>query len=114
MTSIFRRHLRKKVDEARKVLIEKGICAVDGSGDEKVEGLLNTASIIADSTRKDSCWVVLFSDGCYQIWWNKPSKKDFQEGTELFEVDGDKEVWRIAEWMAKGYTELEDIKKIDW
>ena len=45
---IKRETFKKQNKDAREVLIEKGICAIDGSGDSIVEGAMNHLSLFAN------------------------------------------------------------------
>ena len=44
---IKRETLKKRIEDARNVLIKKGICAIDGSGNSIVEGAMNLLSLLA-------------------------------------------------------------------
>lgn len=44
---IKRATLKKRIKDARDVLIKKGICAIDGSGDSIVEEAMNLLSLLA-------------------------------------------------------------------
>jgi len=52
-------------------------------------------------------YIVKHADGCLSFWNHRPSKENFQTGSELLSINSNATVQRLTEWAAQGYGEME-------
>ena len=59
-------------------------------------------------------WLIKFKDGTIIPWRSKrPIKSHFQDETELYVINPNTKIVEISDWVAYGYTECSNIKKVE-
>jgi hypothetical protein len=59
-----------------------------------------------------NCYIVLFDDGCLQIYNKKPNPEHFRSDARIWECDDDTTIIDISEWVGAGYRYTRKIKEI--
>lgn len=57
-------------------------------------------------------YIILFKDGCFQIYNNVPEKRDFRDDAMFYECDESTTIADISEWIGSAYSYQRKIKRI--